>query len=204
MHKNVLNNKQLKLLIQFKNLSADFCLVGGTAIALYIGHRESIDLDLFSNKEFKNSTIQRKISHQNKIEKVLIDELDEYTILAGGVRTTFFNYPFKIDFSEKLNNIIKLPDLLTLAAMKAYALGRRAKWKDYVDLYFIIKDYHSIKEIVKKAKQIFGKEFNEKIFRTQLAYFKDIDKSEEIIYKKGFKIDDKFVEKALIKFSLEE
>ena len=36
-----------------------------------------------------------------------------------------------------------MPDLLHLAAMKAYALGRRAKWKDYVDLYFILKDFYS-------------------------------------------------------------
>ncbi|MCB6599156.1 hypothetical protein LI118_17050, partial [Erysipelatoclostridium ramosum] len=72
---------------------------------------------------------------------------------------------------------IKLPDLLTLAAMKAYALGRRAKWKDYVDLYFAMKDYFPISAIVKKAKGIFGAEFNEKIFRAQLAYFKDIDYS---------------------------
>lgn len=49
--------------------------------------------------------------------------------------------------------------------MKAFALGRRAKWKDYVDLYFIIKDYHSIDEICTKGKEIFEGEFNEKIFR---------------------------------------
>lgn len=46
--------------------------------------------------------------------------------------------------------------------------------------------------------------FNEKIFRTQLAYFKDIDKSEQLIFKKGFEVSDKVLGKALIKFSLEE
>jgi len=70
--------------------------------------------------------------------------------------------------------------------MKAYALGRRAKWKDYVDLYFIMKYYRGIKKVIKKAKNIFGNEFNEKMFRVELAYFKDIDFSEKIIYLKGF------------------
>ena len=87
--------------------------------------------------------------------------------------------------------------------MKAYALGRRAKWKDYVDLYFIIKDFHSVSEIAKQAKNIFKDEFNEKIFRTQLAYFEDINYSEEVRYLKGFEVSDKIIKKGLIEFSLE-
>lgn len=105
-------------------------------------------------------------------------------------------------FPKKFGNILKLPDLLTLAAMKAYALGRRAKWKDYVDLYFIMKDYHDIGEIVKKAEKIFGQEFNEKIFRAQLAYFKDIDYSEKVIYLPGFEVQDSVIKKDLVNFSL--
>ena len=46
-------------------------------------------------------------------------------------------------------------------------------------------------------------EFNEKIFRAQLAYFKDIDYSEQVIYKKGFSVDDAIIKKELIEFSLE-
>jgi len=86
--------------------------------------------------------------------------------------------------------------------MKAYSLGQRAKWKDYIDLYFILRDHFSIGEIIKKARKIFGNEFNEKIFRTQLAYFKDIDFSEKIIWMEGYETDDKIIKKELIKFSL--
>ncbi len=93
-------------------------------------------------------------------------------------------------------------DILTLAAMKAFALGRRAKWKDYVDLYFILKEHHAVSEIAVRGVEIFGNEFNEKIFRTQLAYFEDIDYREQIIYKKGFAIDDEAIKKSLIEFSL--
>ena len=52
---------------------------------------------------------------------------------------TFYNFPYKIKASAYLDKTIQLPDLLTLAAMKAFALGNRGKWKDYVDLYFILK-----------------------------------------------------------------
>lgn len=47
------------------------------------------------------------------------------------------------------------------------------------------------------------REFNKKIFRTQLAYFKDIDYSEKVIYKKGFSTDDEIIKKALVEFSLD-
>ena len=64
--------------------------------------------------------------------------------------------------------------------MKAFALGRRAKWKDYVDLYFIIHDYYTIEEISREAKKIFDQQFSEKLFRQQLAFHKDIDYTELI------------------------
>jgi len=202
MHKEILTKRQADLLPLLKLFSKDFGLVGGTAIALYLGHRQSIDFDLFSLKDFDNLKIRRKILKSQKLFKVIRDEIGQYTIVIKGVRLTFFYYPFKIDFSKNFENIIKLPDLLSLAAMKAHALGRRAKWKDYVDLYFVMKHHHGVKEIIKKAQKIFGDEFNEKIFRTQLVYFKDIDYSEKIIYLKGFETDDKIIRKSLIDFSL--
>ncbi len=68
-----------------------------------------------------------------------------------------------------------MPDSLTLVAMKTFALGKIAKWKDYVDLYFICKNYYSLKEIFKN-------EFIEKQFYTQLGYFSGIDYREEVTY----------------------
>jgi len=203
MHKEILTKEQLELLPLVGLFKKNFGLAGGTAIAFYIGHRESTDFDLFSFEEFKNMEIRNKIDKKIKTEKVLVNKKGEYTILIKGVKITFYNYPFEINFSENFDNIIKLPNLLTLAAMKAYALGQRAKWKDYVDLYFIMSGFYSVDEISKKARGIFGVEFNEKIFRSQLAYFKDINYSEKIIYKKGFVIDEKIVKRELVKFSLE-
>ena len=204
MHKEVLTQKQLNLLPLLKVFSKNFGLVGGIAIALYLGHRKSIDFDLVSLKEFDNLKIRKEILKFKKPFKVIIDQKGEYSIVIDGVKITFLHYPFKIKFSRNFENIIKLPDLLTLSAMKAYALGRRAKWKDYVDLYFIMKYYRGIKKVIKKAKNIFGNEFNEKMFRAELAYFKDIDFSEKIIYLKGFKTKDEEIKRALINFSLQK
>lgn len=203
MHKEILTSTQSELLPIIKLFSKKFGLVGGTAIAFHLGHRESIDFDLFSFDAFSNYSIKTKITKTNTIDDILINTKGEYTFLIKGVKFTFFQYPYKINFSESFDDIIKLPDILTLAAMKAFALGRRGKWKDYVDLYFILKASHTLSEIVDKGIEIFGHEFNEKIFRTQLAYFEDIDYSEKIIYREGFAVADEAVKKALVEFSLE-
>lgn len=204
MHKEILTEEQRKLLPLVSKFSRRFGLVGGTAIALHIGHRESVDFDLFTikNKSFNNNSIKRKILETNHIDETIVNKLGEFTFVISTVKFTFFHYFFEINFSEKFDGIIKMPNLLTLAAMKAHALGQRAKWKDYVDLYFIIRDFYSINEIGEKAKQLFGSEFNEKMFKVQLGYFKDINYSEKIVYKKGFKVGDKTIKKFLVEASL--
>lgn len=202
MHKEILTKEQIEFLPLIGGFSKEFGLVGGTAIALHIGHRESLDFDLFSLEEFDNFKIRGKITETQKIERVIMDETNQFTFFVNGVRFTFLQYPFKIIFSENLNGVVKMPDIVTLGAMKAYALGRRPKWKDYVDLYFIIKNHYSVKDISKKAEEIFGKEFNEKLFRAQLCYFDDIDYSEKIIWMKKFETSDEMIKKELTDFSL--
>lgn len=204
LHKEILTEEQVDLLPLVRKFSKNFFLVGGTAVALYIGHRRSIDFDLFSHEAFSNADIRRKILRVGKIETVLVNKLGELTITIKGVRMTFFHYPFRNVMSRaNLDDFIKMPDILTLAAMKAHALGQRAKWKDYVDLYFVMKDYYGLDKIVKKAKHLFASEFNEKIFRAQLAYFEDIDYTEKVIFMKRFETKDEVIKKALVNFSLQ-
>ena len=103
-------------------------------------------------------------------------------LVVNEVKVTFFQYPFQINADNVFDNIIRLPELLDLAAMKAYALGRRSKWKDYVDLYFLLKEKFSFDEISHRAIEIYGDLFSDKLFRTQLSYFEDVDYSEEVDY----------------------
>lgn len=203
MHKEILTPKQAELLPLVESFSRKFGLVGGTAIALQIGHRRSLDFDLFTEDEFKNQSILNRISRTLKVESIIVNKLDELTLIIEGVKFTFFHYPYKIHYSERLRGVIKMPDLATLAAMKAFALGQRSKWKDYVDLYFIIKNYHGINEITKRGKDLFGAMFNEKLLRSQMAYFDDIDYAEEVEFLSGFEVEDEVIKKKLVDFSLE-
>ncbi len=202
MHEEILNSSQKKILPLIYSFSSDFYLAGGTALALQMGHRGSIDFDLFSAKEFSNLKIRNNLTRQKyKISQILKDEKDQFTIVVNNVKITFLFYPFKTKPAISFEKI-KMPNILTLSAMKAYAIGRRAKWKDYVDLYFVLENFFSLKEIVQEGQKIFDSEFNEKIFRESLAYFKDIDYSEKVIFTPGFETNDKIIKENLILFAI--
>ena len=182
MHKEIISKNQLELLPLVKQFSREYYLVGGTAIALYIGHRRSIDFDLFKHSFLKPENIISKISAFNYPYSITRRVKEQMNVIIHDVKFTFFEYPFQIEAKQKFEDSIRLPELIDLAAMKAYALGRRSKWKDYVDLYFILKDYFTIEQISKKACGIYDQLFSEKLFRAQLSYFDDIDYSESVEY----------------------
>ncbi len=180
MHLEILSQEQKELLPIISQFKREYYLVGGTAIALHIGHRESIDFDLFKEKDIRKKVVFSKL--KNIDYKVSFSDYNQINMLSSGVKITFFSFPYNFPVNSELEKFIKMPDLLTLAAMKAFALGRRAKWKDYVDLYFILKFHFSFEEISNKAKMIFKDEFIEKQFIAQLGYFKGINYSEEVVF----------------------
>jgi len=183
MHKEILNSNQKKLLDLITLYRDKFYLAGGTAIALQIGHRQSLDYDLFSENEINSDNIIRSLGNRKKyIQHTLINTIDEFSIIINNVKITFLFYPFKIPKFDKFENYIRIPSLLNLAAIKAYTIGRRTKWKDYVDLYFLLKDHFTINEISQRANSIYGNLFNSKLFREQLCYYNDIDYSESVKY----------------------
>jgi Nucleotidyl transferase AbiEii toxin, Type IV TA system len=174
MHKEIFSDNQLKLLPLVKEFKREYYLVGGTAIALYIGHRRSIDFDLFKYSAINPKLIISKItSHEFKFQ-VTRRVSEQLNINVNGVTFTFFEYPYMIEAKYNFENILRMPALLDLAAMKAYALGRRSKWKDYVDLYFLLKGHFTINQISARGVEIFDQLFSEKLFRAQVCYFNDI------------------------------
>jgi hypothetical protein len=180
MHLEILSEAQKELLPILAQFKREYYLVGGTAIALHIGHRESIDFDLFKEKTIRKKDVYAKL--KNIHYKVTFADYNQINMLSNGVKITFFSFPYAVPINSELKTVLKMPDLLTLGAMKAFALGRRSKWKDYVDLYFILKFHFNFKIIAQKAKEIFKEEFIEKQFIAQLGYFKGISYQEEVTY----------------------
>lgn len=118
--------------------------------------------------------------HKEILSKEQVELLHLLRNFNSTVKLTFFEYPFDIEAPLSLEKIIRMPWLLDLAAMKAYALGRRSKWKDYVDMYFLIKEHFSIVQISERATQIFDQLFSAKLFRAQLSYFDDVNFDEPV------------------------
>jgi len=181
MHLNILTSPQRELLPLIGRFKRSFYLVGGTAISLHIGHRRSIDFDLFTGSTLSKSRIRKMLRELSQPCRIIHEDDDQMHFLCNHVKLTFFQYPFEITHPITVGRFMTMPNLLTLAAMKAFALGRRAKWKDYVDLYFIFRQ-HSILEVSDLASCIFGGQFSEKLFREQLCYHADIDYTETVDY----------------------
>jgi hypothetical protein len=180
MHNEILSDKQVNLLPLVREFRREFYLVGGTAISLYLGHRRSIDFDLFKNTSLHPKRIISKVSSYGLDYKVTRRVSEQLNITINDVTFTFFEYPFNIMATNSFENFIKIPELIDLAAMKAYALGRRSKWKDYIDFYFLLKDHLAIDQISERANMIYGQLFSSKLFRAQICYFEDIIPSEPV------------------------
>ena len=203
MHEEILNAAQQSLLPLMSQFRREYYLVGGTAIALHIGHRRSVDFDMFKPTSLNHKKNLDRIAASGFDYKVTRRVSDQMNLIVGDVKLTFFQYPFPVVSEDVFGNVFRMPSLLSLAAMKAYALGRRSKWKDYVDLYFLLTRHFSLSEVVEKTVGIFGDLFSEKLFRAQLSYYADVDYTEKVEYLVERPPSDEEVRNALTQIALD-
>lgn len=150
----------------------DFYLVGGTSIALQLGHRFSIDLDLFSVNDFNPndiiSILQKDFELQINVEepKMLITEIN-------GIKVDFVKMSYPILYPVIMEDGVRMLNIRDLCAMKLKAITQRGNKKDFFDLYYLL-EYISIKEMLEIFKQKFN--MNE-IFHVvkSLTYFDDAE-----------------------------
>jgi hypothetical protein len=202
MHLEILSREQVDLLGFIKKYTKSYYLVGGTGIALHIGHRKSVDYDLFTDGKVNALSIKKQVSTSGFHYSTINQRGDQIHFLINGVKLTFFQFPFAIPASLYHERYFRIPDLLTLAAMKAFALGGRGKWKDYVDLYYLIKFHFSPKEIGDKAKELFSDVFSPVLFYKLLCYFADISFEEQVEFMPGFEVSEEEVKQFLIDAAL--
>ena len=180
MHREVLT-KPAAALFPLLSRFPDFYLAGGTALALQIGHRISVDFDLFNQREIDRHMFQHVQSVLGDAVEIepLVNNGDELTILADGVKMTFLRYPFPVRDSLVLFERVRLLSVSEIATTKAYTIGRRGSFKDYVDLYFVIHENRStLADIIAGAEQKFGTDFNSRLFLEQLVYVADLDEAD--------------------------
>ncbi|OGI65385.1 hypothetical protein A3A95_00835 [Candidatus Nomurabacteria bacterium RIFCSPLOWO2_01_FULL_39_18] len=183
MHYESLNQETKKVWDSCVFLRDDFYLAGGTALALQIGHRISVDLDFFSSNPIKK-TLLAKIEEVFKMVSVLVNTKNELTVTADGVKMTFLHYPFILKYKTIDTSVVPLASVSDIVSMKAYTLGRRRSFKDYVDLYFILSgEYATFDMMISDAKEKYGNAFNDRLFCEQLTSPEDLD-DENIVWVK--------------------
>lgn len=184
MHPEALTEEAKELLPLFKNFS-DFYLAGGTALALQLGHRISIDFDFFSTGKIAPDFLSKVERVFGKKLSVSVNNAEELTFLAGSVKITFLHYPFPLLFSLLDFQSLRLAAGREIAAMKAYTIGRRGNFKDYVDLYFVLAEkVDTLENIIQNAERKYGEVFNARLFLEQLVYLEDVEDT-EILFLKG-------------------
>ncbi|KKP40494.1 MAG: hypothetical protein UR28_C0001G0004 [Candidatus Peregrinibacteria bacterium GW2011_GWF2_33_10] len=181
LHLEIFNAKRKNAFETLNKHDLGFVLGGGTAIALQLGHRISYDFDFFSDKPIKKNLLN-KCKEFLKIEKILIDTIDELTFTdSNGIKFTFLYYPFKNLYkSIDTKGCVQFFDLKDLACDKAHTIGRRAQYRDYVDLYFLIKNGVDFKKLINDSIKKFTNSFNTKLFFGQLTYLDDLKDIGEI------------------------
>jgi predicted nucleotidyltransferase component of viral defense system len=124
-----------------------FNLVGGTSLSLQIGHRISIDLDLFTHKDYDSAVIRRELESLGYLE-ILVDKPPFLQVRLDDVKMDFLKFPYS--FVEEYTEIehVRLVPIKHIAIMKLLAIARRGVKKDFFDLYFILEQY-SLDEVVK-------------------------------------------------------
>ncbi len=175
MHLEALKSKQ-KEIFEKLNKFPDFYLVGGTALALQIGHRISVDFDLFYKKDIPSSLKQKvkRVFNDSKINTIT-DHSEQFSVKINGVKIDFVKYKFPLILKLIEFKNIRIAQILEIAAMKAYALNYRGTYKDYIDLYFILKNKHATLEEIKNiAEKKYKDDFNFRLFLEQLVYQKDL------------------------------
>ncbi|MEI7727899.1 MAG: hypothetical protein WCK09_22520 [Bacteroidota bacterium] len=125
MHTEIFNSDQVQLFPMLKNFKRTFYLVGGTAIALHLGHRRSIVFDLFTPSNLTRHRIKSKLLQIPYPQIPIFEDYDQLHLYINRVKFTFFNYPYPVTHPVTVESVITMPTLLSLAAMKAFALWRR-------------------------------------------------------------------------------
>ena len=151
-------------------------LSGGTSLMLQIPFRKSYDFDLFFPFEIPTSFTRKATGIFNSKIEVLINTPDELTFIANNqIKISFIFFPFKRKYKPvNAENFINLSSYKDIASDKAYAVGRRPEYRDYIDIFAILKNGFSLKRIIVDAKEKFAGEFSEKLFLSQLIYFEDL------------------------------
>lgn len=158
-------------------------MAGGTAAALYFGHRLSVDIDLFTPAEFDSLQVFHDLNENMRglFEKVTLHKLEKNTLVASLKDTglSLFSYPYGLlrEPTPVPGILVPVASVLDLTLMKLIAINQRGSCKDFVDLKTILThSSESFSELVIQLQKKYhiGEEMTLQL-KKSLIYFDDAE-----------------------------
>lgn len=183
LHTDILTEIQKSVLVGLANAlsGTDFYLAGGTALALQIGHRMSADFDWFIPRLGDPEILFRKIKKPGIDYTVVSIDIETVYLNMNNVQISFIGYDYPLLAPKILlpeyEIYLASPD--DIACMKLSAIGSRGSRKDFVDMYFLIKQFRPLDDYLRLYMQKFSTRDIGHIVRS-LVYFDDAEAEPEI------------------------
>lgn len=171
------NTKNALAILGKSHLMDNVYLAGGSACALQLGHRISVDLDFFTAKEFDSKELIRSLK---RIGKFKVEKQSWGTILGvfEEIKFSLFVYKYPVLFPFKTLFDINILDLRDIAAMKIDAISTRGIKRDFIDLYFICQHGLSLDETFSFYNRKYGALASNIVhIQKSLVYFVDAEAS---------------------------
>jgi hypothetical protein len=187
MHRGCFPERGWKVLRSLKHMLTKYSatLAGGTALALHMGHRISVDLDFFTHVDFRVESIISDIRKTNYPFRI-ISEGEGYLIAdVEGIKVSIFKYDYPFLEKPVIFEGTRIAGVLDTASMKVIAISQGGTKRDFIDLYFILQDipFHNVANHMVRR---FGKErVNPIHIGKSLVYFSDAESNPEPQYMKG-------------------
>jgi predicted nucleotidyltransferase component of viral defense system len=162
-------------LLGAKKITRAFYLAGGSALALHLGHRISVDLDFFTPRSFDAAKLVEQLSSAGDFVQ---DQRKKDTLLGtfDQVKISFFRYTYPLIEKNAVTLDTKIASVADIGAMKLDAIGTRGRKRDFIDLYFICRAGHSPEQVLEWYQRKFkGYQVNLTHYIKALTYFEEAE-----------------------------
>ena len=197
MHYEVLDKKRQALLPALGAFKEDFYLAGGTALALQIGHRVSVDFDFFTERDFETAELYERIQKVfGEVPRTQESSGTLAIVVQNDVRVSFMEYHYPLLGTCVDTEHLRLASISDIGCMKLSTIVSRAELKDYVDLFFIFKQISLTQLFIDLFKKM--PSLDQNFVLKALVSFEDIT-IEPVDFIKGNEVTFDEIQKAIIK-----
>lgn len=183
MFYDILDKERMSILPRLSFLKDRFYLAGGTGLALQLGHRDSVDFDFFAKDHFNTPDLYKELLEvfgQDNVSKTLEEKNTLNVILDGNIKLSFFSYLYPLLEPLIKEEFLDIAGIIDIGCMKLSAVTGRAVAKDYIDLYFILKQVTLITLLSKAKEKMSDLDYN--LILKSLIFFDDVS-MENIVFK---------------------